>query len=240
MTLDVRRLFLVAVVVSLCATAVIAIVTLLLGDFGETEGRILLTTAAISLYSLLSLPAGALLDQGRLQPLALANLALAVLGFLLAMNLVWIQWDDAGDASWKSLVVVTAAAGALAQAGGVESRRRDGDPEWVRRLAIASHASAVLFAALISIAALEEVEDDGYYRALGVVAVANVLLVALQPVLRRLGGAVANVHRLACVTEGGRRVERELPARDFAAAAEQAIRELERGGERVARVERAD
>ncbi len=238
MQLDARRLFLAAVVASLCATAAIAIVTLLLGDFGETEARILLTTAAISLYSLLSLPAGALLDRGRLRPLALANLGLAILGFLLALNLVWIQWDDAGDASWKSLVVVTAATGALAQAGGVESRHRDGDRGRVRNLTIASHASAVLLAVLISVAALEEVDDDGYYRALGAVAVANVLLVALQPVLRRLGGAAANVHRLACVMEGGRRVDRELPARDFAAAAERAIRDLERGGERVVRVER--
>ena len=179
-----------------------------------------------------------LLDQRRLQPLALANLGLAVLGFVLAMNLVWIEWDDAVDASWKSLVVVTAAAGALAQAGGVESRRRDGDPAWVRRLAIASHASAVLLAALISIAAIEEVEDDGYYRALGAAAVANVLLVALQPVLRRLGGAAGAAHRLACVMDDGRRVERDVPARDFAAAAARAIREVERSGQRVVRIER--
>jgi peptidoglycan/LPS O-acetylase OafA/YrhL len=234
---DVRRLLLGAVVVSLVATAAIAIATLLAGDFGETEGRVLLTTASISFFGLLSLAPGVLLEQGRLRPLALAGLALAGLGFVLALNLIWLQWDDAEDWSWKSLVVVVAAALAATQASGVESRRRDGDGPWVRRLALASHSSVAATAALVSIAALWEVDDDGYYRALGAVAVANVLLVALQPVLRR-GGTQPAGQRLAIVLESGSRVEREVRARDFAAAVERAIRDVERSGERVVRVER--
>ena len=240
MGLDARRLLLRGVVVSLVATAALAIVALLAGDFGETEGRILLTTASISFFSLLSLPAGVLLDQGRLRELALAGLALTAIAFLLALNLIWLAWDDADDFEWKALVIVTAAAGAFAQAEGVESRRRDGDPPWVGVVAAVSHVSVALLALLVSVAVLDEVEDDGFYRLLGAIAVANVLLVALQPVGRRMsaGRAPAAAHRLVCTVEGGSRVEREIAARDFAAAAERAIRDLERSGQRVVAIER--
>jgi hypothetical protein len=235
---DARRAFLGAVVVSLVLTAAIAIVTVLLGDFGETEARILLTTASISFYSLLALPGSILLERQRMQPLALTSLGLAALGFLLALNMIWIQWDDAGDGSWKSHVVVTIVALATTQAAGVELRRRDADSIWARRLAFASHASAALAALLASLAVLWEVEDDGFLRALGAVVVANVLLVTLQPVLRRMGGAPAARYSFVCVLDGGRRVDVERPGRDFAAALERAVRELERSGERVVGIER--
>lgn len=237
MQVEARRLLLGAVVVSLVATAAIAIGTLLVGDFGETEGRVLLTTASVSLYSLLSLAPGVLLEQGRLRPLALAGLGLSGLAFLLALSVIWLHWGDPPEWSWKAYLVVTAAALAATQASGVESRRRERDPVWVSRLAPLSHLTAAVVATLVAIAVLGEVEEEAYYRALGALVVGNLLLVALQPVLRR--GTPAASFRLVCVLDGGEGVERDVPARDFAAAAERAIRELERAGREVRSVERA-
>jgi hypothetical protein len=195
--LDARRLFLGAVVISLVLTAASAIVALLLGDFGETEARILLTTASISFFSLLALPGSILLEHQRLPPLALTSVALAVLAFLLALNLIWIQWEDAGEGSVKSFLVVPIVALATTQAAGVELRRRDADPPSVRWLVLASHVSAAVAALLASVAVLDEIDDEGFLRALGAVVVANVLLVALQPVLRRMGGTPAASDRVA-------------------------------------------
>jgi len=59
-----KRLALVALVASLSATALLAIGILLFAEFDDTSGRILATTALIGLFSLLTLPAGALLDRG--------------------------------------------------------------------------------------------------------------------------------------------------------------------------------
>ena len=233
-----RGLFLRAVAASLVATAALAVGTLLLGDFGETEGRILLTTASISFFGLLGLPAGVLLDQRRRRPLAIAELVAAGLAFLLALNLIWIQWDDAGDADWKSFVVVTTVAGALTQAAGVEARRRQTDPAWISRLALASHATGALLATLVAVAALSEIDSGGYYRGLGAVAVANVLLVALQPILRRMAGQPAAAYRFVCVLDDGRRDAGERGGRDFPAAVADAIRELEGGDAREIGVER--
>ena len=56
-------LFAVAVLVS--AAAALAIAILLFGHFGQTEGRILATTAILAGYGLLTLPAAMLRDQHR-------------------------------------------------------------------------------------------------------------------------------------------------------------------------------
>src|SRR5687768_5094971 len=67
---DARRLLVRLVVVSLVATAGAAIVALLAGEFGDTQLRVILTTGAVSLYGLMALPAGVLLEQRRLTALA--------------------------------------------------------------------------------------------------------------------------------------------------------------------------
>ena len=252
-----RRLLLFGVVGSLSLTALIAIVVLLTGDFDETDARILLTTGSLSIYGLLSLPGAVLLDQRRLDALGWLVVALAVVGFVLAMNLVWLQWHDAGHASWKSVVVVTAFGAALAQIAASQSRRRLGDPLAVVRLSQLTAVAALVLAALVSVAALAEIDDENYYRALGAVAVLAVLLHVLQPIWRRLGGerAARGRFRLVCVVDrppqplpAGYRprngdateIECELDERDFAAAAAAAIRQLERSRSDVVRLERLE
>src|SRR5512134_2904643 len=92
-----RRIFLWALVVSLCVTAVIAIATLLFAEFDDTAGRILATTALLSLACLLSLPAGVLLDQRRAVALGWTTILASGAGFVLAMVVIW------GDPGAESL-----------------------------------------------------------------------------------------------------------------------------------------
>lgn len=181
-----RGLFLRLLAASLVATALIAIAVLLVGDFEDTDAQILLTTLAISGYSLLALPGGVLLDRGERLVLAGAALAATALAFLLALGLIWITWSDSSETLAKVWSVATAGAGALSQAAAVASRRRAGDPAGVRRAAIASYATGALLATMISVAAVGEIDSETYYRFLGAAAVANVTLVVLQAVLRRM------------------------------------------------------
>jgi hypothetical protein len=89
-----RRLFLIALIASMCATAALAVGILLFSDFDETAGRILGTTAAISFFSILALPASVLVDRGVAPPLAWASLGVSAAGFALGLVLLWIDWDD--------------------------------------------------------------------------------------------------------------------------------------------------
>jgi MFS family permease len=190
-----RRLFLWTLIVSLCLTAALAIGTLLFADFDDRAGRILLTTTFLSVASLLALPAGVLLDQGRGRLLGWATIALSAAGFVAAMVAVWAAEDD--DRAWKVALTIGLAAVVGAQASASSVRRRPTDGGWLKGLYVGGILLSLLLAALIAFAAWEEVEDNaGFYRFLGATAVAAVLATLLQPLARRLEGPPARARRL--------------------------------------------
>ncbi|HET7856762.1 MAG TPA: hypothetical protein VFL41_09935 [Gaiellaceae bacterium] len=195
------------------------------------------TTALISAFSLLGMPGGALLDHDRAVWLGWLTLALAAYALAHSLLLLWTE----SDAGLKVLLSGIAYTVACSHAAATTSRRRDTDPPSVRVLYVAAIVGTVLAATLAAYAALAEVEDnEGFYRFLGALAVADVLATVLQPVLRRAGRESRQRDRFSVrlVTADGRELERTLDAPDFAAAAAQAIRETERTGETVTRVER--
>lgn len=224
-----RRILLQGIVASLTATALLAVGILLFGDFGETEGRILGTTAMLAGYGLLALPAGFLLDQGRLRGLAWALLALAVAGFSLGATAVW---TDAGDAFGRVVLTVTVFAVAATQTAAQLAGRRT-----TRTLFPLSVGLVLVVALMATAAAWGEVESGVYWRVLGAIAVLDVLTVALQPILTA-GRAGRAAYRLRVAVGGGEEVELTVEAADFAAAAAEAIRGVERNGRRAVGVSR--
>jgi hypothetical protein len=193
-----KRLFVVAALASLSATAAIAIVVLLFGDFGDTEWRILGTTLGISLYSLLSLPGAILLERRVAEPLGWSTIALAAAGFVLALVAIW--GADDSETAWKLVGNTTALAAAATQMSALTSRRRDDDTSALRGVYLAAVALVGLLAVLATVAIWKEIDSEGFYRAVGALAVLDVFLVILQPLLRRLRGPSAGSARV--VLEG--------------------------------------
>ena len=224
-----KRLFFLGLIASLVLTAAIAIGVLLFGEFDETTGKILSTTALLALFSLVALPGGVLIDQRRHLSLAYATLVLATIAFALALGVVWRDWEsEGGEALWRTLAAFAAFAGAAAQAATTTARLRPDDTPLVRRLYVASLVLGVLLAGMIALAAALEIDSSGYYRVLGAVAVADVLRVVDQSVARRLGGPAQ-----APVAAGAG--EATLLVTGPREALEAAIPELERRGFRVSR-----
>lgn len=123
------------------------------------------------------------------------------------------------------------------------ARRRANDTVLVRRLFTASCALAAVVAAmfLFLIWAPADSAGAGFARLLGAAAVADVLAVALQPLLARAAAPVAGVRLRLTLAAGGAR-EVQAHGADLAAAVAGAIRDAEARGERVtgiAVVERA-
>jgi len=236
---ELRRLLLVATVSAMSLTALFAIFALLTGSFDETQLRILATTGGCGLASLLAMPGTRLLE--RLEHVDLGRLVvfLAALTFVVELWAVWI--DTHSDVSWRALAVAVSITVALAQIAGSLARPRPSDPDAVALLGLAAGVCALALALLISLAALAKIGEAGYYRLLGVVAVLDVLLVALQGAVRKFGAppaaAVAGVPSFVCVLADGRRVRPHAVARDLPGAVAAALRELERRGERVRRIE---
>lgn len=232
-----KRILVLALVSTLSAAALLAVGILLLGRFGQTEGRILGTTGLIAAYGLLALPAGILYDQGRLRSLATAGFVLAVAGLSLALTAVWMT--EAPSALGRTVATVTAFAAVSTQTTALASRRRAHDPTGVRELFAVSCGLALVLAGMISVAAWEEIDRQSYFRVVAALAVIDLLLVVLQPILA-LARPAARVHRLRMVVEQDTAVETAVKAADFASAAAKAIRAQERGGRRVMLVERVD
>jgi len=78
---------------SLSVTALIAILILLLGDFDDTQARILATTFAISATSLLSLPGAILLERRIARALGALTVAVAIAAFGAALVVIWLAED---------------------------------------------------------------------------------------------------------------------------------------------------
>lgn len=233
-----KRALLRGIVASLSATALLAIVILLFGQFGQTEGRILTTTMLLAGFGLLALPAGFLFDQGRLTGLAGAVLALATAGFALSVALVW-SGDDPPEELAKTAATIAALAVGSTQVAALAARRTDRDPASVRRLFPTSTALALVLASMVGLAVWAEIETSSFYRALGAAVVLDVLLVALQPILAA-ARREPTVHRLRLVAQPGGEAETTVDAPDFASAAAKAIRAAERNGTRVLSVSRIE
>jgi MFS family permease len=184
-TRGLRRVFLWALVASLCLTAAIAIGTLLFADFDDRAGRILATTALLALASLLAMPAGALLDRGRARELAWGLIAIVVVGFAFADYAVWS--DAYPEWVWKVPVTLGAVAAVGAQAAASTSRLTADDDRRLRVLYWVAITLGGVLAALVAVAAWKEIQSEDYYRVLGATAVAALLASLLQPLLRRAG-----------------------------------------------------
>jgi hypothetical protein len=96
---------------------------------------------------------------------------------------------------------------------------------------------------MVTLATGVEVDSAGYYRALAAIAVVVVLFTLLQPVLRKMAAPRApktGGHGLRMTLADGREIMRFVDAGDFADAVARTVREVERGGSRVTKIERLE
>lgn len=221
-----KRLLLSAVAVLLSVSAVLAIVVLLVGRFGRTEGRILGSTALLAGFGLVALPSVVLLDKERARRLAVAGVATAALGAGMALAAIW--GTSGGDTVGRAVGTAVVVALAVSQACAVEARRAAVDPASVRRLYAASSATAAVAAVVAIVLVWTGPHGTLAPRLLGALVVLDLLLVALQPILARARAGEA-AHRFDVVLDSGERIEVTVTGGDLASAAARAIRSVERG-----------
>lgn len=174
---------------ALCLAALVAIGILLFGDFGETEGKILLTVVAVAGYSLLGLAATTSLGE---KPVWLGPLGLAVsaLGFVLAVGLIWVAPEGNVLGRLMGAFLILAIALAHAALLLLMTRRVDSGPvRTVRRatLAVTSVVTVMVDVPLL----LDWTLSEFYGRLLGAMIVLAVLGTLLVPILKKLSTGTA-------------------------------------------------
>ncbi len=188
----VRRAAIVFVIVSLSLAALFGIVTLLTGQFGEVESKILLTTLLTAAFAITSLCHLAVVGRA-LRIVGFVGIAASVLALALGLALIWVSWstwNGTTDVVLRSFMVLAIVSGSLAQANLLlllAARQQ----RIIRVGLIVTLGAIALLAALVSLSILTQGEipgDDGdfYWRFVGVVAIVDVLGTIVLPVLGRV------------------------------------------------------
>lgn len=182
--------FVRALLGSLAGTGLVGIGALILGEFGELEGRILTSTLLVGLYSLLCL--AALVAIGRPHaPVGLAGIAASSIALALGVSLTW--WvnedffdDGDGFVVLKAFGVFAVLGFALAHAALVWSAAENG-PAITRTVAAGTSVALAVVAAMLCWPVITESTGGGaYWRMLGVFAIIDVIGTVAVPLTARL------------------------------------------------------
>ena len=165
---------------SIAVGAAVAIVALLGVEIGETGARIIGTAFSITGAALLSLPAVAAWERKKLAWLPIVGIASAVVGFGMFIFDIWVE--PGPDAMWKIPLTLVIIASAIAGMALLEFAQLREGQAWVLT------STRVLLAAvagLLIVALWGDIENDGYWRGFGVVAVLLSAFLASIPLLHR-------------------------------------------------------
>ena len=192
--LDIRRLFLISLIASVAASAVIGIGVLLLGNFGLIEVRILMTTLVITIVSVLGLACGAYIEIRGGKILPYAGIVLSVVAGLMSTFIIWDILDD-DETFIKSFLTVTLLATACSHLSLLSLARLDKRFSWTRISAVV--CVVLLCAILLYILWFEPAGDsDLIYRILGVLGILLASITVVTPVLHKLSSDRSDVEKI--------------------------------------------
>ena len=193
-TAPIRRWIVRVTIGSFSLAALLGIVALLSGgDFGETEGRILLTTLLVGVVSIAVLCY--LTTAGRRsQPVGVAGGVTVLVPLVTGLLLIWGDSDGSNDGLVKTFAIGGIVAATLAQVCLLLAPDGRGS-SLARRMLTATIGLAALLAVLTSLLVLGvHPGDDGFYRGVGVVAILDVLGTVVGAALLKFGPGANSDH----------------------------------------------
>jgi MFS family permease len=176
-----KRIALWFLIASIAASAVLGVITVLVGSFGDLQIRIILTTLTISAASICALASGALWEQRRQRFLSLAGAILASLAAILIIAGIWTETSSEGF--WRFTVSLGLVAVATAHVSLLALARLAPRFAWNRVAAsIAVYFLAGLFIYIIYFTP----KGDTGVRIIGATAIIVAALTILTPIFHRL------------------------------------------------------
>jgi hypothetical protein len=185
-----RRGMIVLVVASLVVASLLGIVALLTGEFGELQGRIVVTTLVVAAFGTTALCHLAVVTRA-VRAVGFGGLAASLGAAVCALVLIWQDWSGPGpgpgEGWWKSLALLTIAAVSLAHANLLLLLAGRPHPAIRTGLAVTLVAIAVV-AVMLAIPVVTDGEipgssDEWYWRWFGVAGIVDALGTIALPVL---------------------------------------------------------
>jgi hypothetical protein len=179
-----KRVFLYVLIASVAVSALIGIGVILFGNFGQFESRVLMTTTAITVTSILGLACGAYLETGRGKYMPLTGIVFAIVSAVLWIIMIW---SGEMSAKWfaKVLMSATLIATSCSHLSLLSLARLNRKFAWAL---YAAHGAIwiVLSMLLIIIWAEYDPSDNWVARTLGALAIVIGALTIITPVFHKL------------------------------------------------------
>lgn len=176
-----KQLCLFSLIGFLSISAIIAVASLLSGDFGSTQIKIILTALTISGASICAMACSAFIEKRGLPWLGGVGVLLAVAAATMTIAGMWAKVGQ--EDYWKAAVSLMVLSAAFAHGLLLCLPRLPSRFRWIQ-------ASLIFFVAVLSLqiifAICGEIQVTGYYRLMGIVAVLVVLLTLIVPICWKL------------------------------------------------------
>ncbi len=166
----------------LTITAVLAIVAVLSGEFGDFQVKTLVTTFSISVASICSMACAAYMERRKNKPLGFSGIGISVAAAAVVIAGIWLEMEE--DEYWKTAGSLVVFAIGSAHALLLLIPKLPARYQWTQ---VASTVSIVILGLQIAAAIWGEIDDEGYYRILAAVSIVVVLFTLLIPILMRMG-----------------------------------------------------
>ena len=187
---------------SIVISAALGIYALVNGEFGDTEGRILLTALAVAAASVATLASGIALERGRMTLIPSAAIAVSIAGFALFIVTIWRGFEP--EVLIKAAASVVIVGVALTHWSVVSLARL---PVRFRLIHAAAFPLSGLMAAFLIGAIWERLDGEGTAQVGGVIAILTISTTIVLPVLQRLAAAGrAGDHRIRFCPYCGKRL----------------------------------
>jgi hypothetical protein len=179
-----RKLALSIFFASVAINAILGIIALLVGDFGDIQGKILMTSLSVSAASVMSLAMFPARERGLLGIIPDAGVALSVAGFGLLVILVWTEFREDSFARIVGSTLTFAVTAGYASLIALATVRPKFDI-----VVRAAYVLAAVLSLFIVFAIWGEPSEKYWLRIMGVISILLAAATVSIPVLHRLSRA---------------------------------------------------
>lgn len=192
-----KRYALWILVASVAVSALLGCVALLSSHFGETQGKVLLSTLAIAQASLLAMVCGVAMGRPSTAPLAKLGAVLAVATAPVLLAAIWGEIDRNGF--WKATGTLEVAAITVAHVSLLLTARPRADRRWV--VVVTVFAALALAAMIVGLVWGAFDDASGLWRPLGVLSILTCAGTILAWVFHRMDRNAVGVAAVASAGE---------------------------------------
>ena len=182
-----KRAFLYLLIASVAISAVVGIAVLILGNFGDFEIKVLLTTLTVTVTSILGLACGAYLETGRGRVIPVAGIIISLVSCVLWIYLVW-HGTVHEDFYAQVLMSLTLFSAACAHISLLSLATLDKRFVWSRYAFIA--ADSIMTAYLLFLIWNDKwIDSDITPRVIGILSIIVAALTLVTPIFHKLSSA---------------------------------------------------